>query len=75
MKITVWTLTVDGDNIPLETRVFASEEKAIEAVAGMLGVDVFPNAHLAEKEWTVATDGACIIEEHEVEVPLSGKNQ
>lgn len=80
MRVKIWTVTTDGDNLPVETAVFGTEEAARQEVIGGLatfGVQRSKDGHklsaaslgeLADL-WEAAADGCCQIEEHEVEIP------
>lgn len=71
----VWTVTTDGDNIPINTVVFATEDEArAEVISNLESFGVarckdgqrLESASLSEltELWEEAADGACIIEEH-----------
>lgn len=82
VPFTVWTVTTDGDNCPIETALFLTEDDARAAVeAGLETHGVrrckdgqrLSSASLAELSelWEEAADGVCIIEEHRVEAPVA----
>lgn len=72
MKVTVWTLTTDGDNCPIDTRVFATAAEAYAALRAALAEDHDVPALTKDDElsdlWTELNDGACILESHVVDV-------
>jgi hypothetical protein len=83
MKVKIWTVTMDGDNIPVETSAFASEDAARADVVAALesrGVARCKDGHKLEAAslpeladlWEAAADGMCAIEEHELELEPIG---
>lgn len=75
MMITIWTATTDGDNAPLTTTVHAQESHARARVFRDLlesGIacgqrERDDTAALAES-WRDQMDGACLIEDHAIEI-------
>lgn len=73
MKIKVYTVTLDGDNVPVETHVFATEQAArdylIEAIESY--GDEVPAGTSDEEltdRWESTADGVCQFEEHELDI-------
>jgi hypothetical protein len=81
MKITVFSLTTDGDNTPISTEVYATEEEARQALIDALetwGVrrahDGFPLSTAPIDElcdlYEHAADGMACIEQHDLEIAI-----
>jgi len=79
--VSVWTVTTDGDNQGIETRVFPTEHYARQQIIEAMAADhKWDKARLAVARdastdqltdlWTQLYDGACIIERHTVNAPL-----
>jgi hypothetical protein len=78
MKVTVYSLTTDGDNLGIETGVYATEEEArAEIIAGLekeghrRGKDGFKLSAASNDElrelWEDEFDGCCKLEAHTID--------
>jgi hypothetical protein len=76
-RVTVWTLTTEGDNCPVSTTVYASEAEALAILRRDLCADCHPSerrnlAALPDDEltdeWSRRFDGPCRVESHEIEL-------
>ena len=70
MKITVWTVTTDGDDCALTTTVHGTLKGALNRVAGDLDEKEFLTIDDAVAAWEQANDGACCIEDHWVKIDM-----
>lgn len=77
MKVTIWTATTDGNDCDLTTTVHATQVEAETRVLGDMGIpyalggDLRGNLQLIRETWEQRMDGACVIQEHEVEIATS----
>lgn len=79
MRVKIFTLTTDGDNVPIETEVFGSEAAArASIIAGLesYGIRRCKEGHKLSAAstpelcelWEQTADGACMLEEHVIDV-------
>lgn len=79
IKVKIWIVTTDGDNVPVNSEPFATEDEARQHVID--GLETFGVARCKDGQklsaaslselselWEEAADGCCIIEEHELAV-------
>jgi len=79
MKVNVYSLTTDGDNMGIETTVYATEQEAMDEIIHVLekeghrrcknGFKLNTASYDELMElWEEAFDGCCMLEQHEIEV-------
>jgi hypothetical protein len=79
LKVTVYSLTTDGDNLGIETTVYATEQEARDEIISGLehyghrrGKDGFKLSSASNDElqelWEKTFDGCCMLEEHAIEI-------
>lgn len=85
-RVSIWTVTTDGDNIGIETTVYPSEASARADVVKALtdagctrceDGQPIKSGSLSELSdaWERTFDGACIIEQHTLSAPLAEGEQ
>jgi hypothetical protein len=72
-NVSVWSVTIDGDNVGIETVVCASEADARAMVFEWLrdnNREIEPDTEISNEAlselWTETFDGACIIEQWKI---------
>lgn len=71
MKITVWTWTRDGDNLPVTTSVYPTREAAVAALRDELSADPSTDEAALCEAWETECDGMCSIESHDIDMSLT----